>query len=131
MNLTESTKNFFLKWNNFSDRSSRSEFLLGNLAAFIILIVFGFVTGFASGMLSMTITPGSDTEYALTLISYLLQIYLCIAGLGLAVRRLHDLNKSGWWILIYFTVVGAFVLIYWYCSKGHVAENKYGPDPLS
>jgi uncharacterized membrane protein YhaH (DUF805 family) len=53
-----------------------------------------------------------------------------IPGIAVTVRRLHDINKSGWWILIAFTVVGIIPLIYWYCQPGTPGKNQYGgPAP--
>ena len=58
------------------------------------------------------------------------QIFVLIASTALAVRRLHEINKSGWWLLIYLTIVGILLLFYWACSKGDADENVFGPDPL-
>jgi uncharacterized membrane protein YhaH (DUF805 family) len=55
-----------------------------------------------------------------------------LPGLCLAIRRLHDVNRSGWWLLIGFTIVGLFFpLLYWNCSKGTTGENRFGADPLA
>ena len=59
-----------------------------------------------------------------------IQIFFLIAGIALGVRRLHDLNKSGWWMLLYLTIVGGLVVIYWCCVKGEESGNRFGPDPL-
>ena len=40
-------------------------------------------------------------------------------------RRLHDVNKSGWWYLIAFTVVGVIFLIVWWCGDSIKTNNKY------
>ena len=63
---------------------------------------------------------------------------LLIVGLGLflptlavQVRRLHDLDRSGWWILIsLIPLVGAIILLVWACTKGTDGENRFGSDPL-
>ena len=58
-------------------------------------------------------------------------LFLFIPGLALAVRRLHDVGRSGWWILIAFTIIGIiFPLLYWAIQRGTEGTNKYGPDPL-
>ncbi|MEM1103752.1 MAG: DUF805 domain-containing protein, partial [Pseudomonadota bacterium] len=51
-----------------------------------------------------------------------------IPGIGLGVRRLHDIGRSGWWTLIAFTVIGLIPLIYWACQPGERSENRFGPD---
>lgn len=58
-------------------------------------------------------------------------LFMVIASFAVLVRRLHDVNRSGWWFLIYFTIIGIFVLLYWYVQKGDEADNRYGSDPLS
>ena len=49
-----------------------------------------------------------------------------VPGISVSARRLHDVNKSGWWMLIALTGVGIIPLIYWYCKKGEDKANKYG-----
>lgn len=51
-----------------------------------------------------------------------------IPSLAISVRRLHDVGKSGWWLLIMFTIVGILLLLYWYVQPGQRAENKFGSD---
>ena len=53
-----------------------------------------------------------------------------IASLALSVRRLHDIDRSGWWVMIPLTIIGIFVLIYWFCKRGDEGENRFGADPL-
>ena len=120
MHFIESTKNYFLKWNDFSTRISRSEFWWGSLGAIITSTIVGFAVGFLS------VLVGFPSE--LVLLPF--QIFLLIASTALSVRRLHDINKSGWWLLIYLTIVGILLLFYWACSKGDADENVFGPDPL-
>ena len=72
-----------------------------------------------------------DAETAANFVSVPIQIFFTIAGIALGVRRLHDLNKSGWWMLLYLTIVGALVIIYWCCVKGEENENRFGRDPLA
>jgi uncharacterized membrane protein YhaH (DUF805 family) len=46
------------------------------------------------------------------------------------VRRLHDTDRSGWWLLIAFIpVVGILVLLYFYVSRGDAGQNRFGPAP--
>ena len=53
-----------------------------------------------------------------------------IPMLAVTVRRLHDMDKSGWWILLGFTGIGALVLLYWYVQRGTTGPNQFGEDPL-
>ena len=53
-----------------------------------------------------------------------------IPSISLAVRRLHDINRTGWWLLLLFAlVIGWIVLIVWAIKRGDKGPNKYGPEP--
>ncbi|HEY2532705.1 MAG TPA: DUF805 domain-containing protein [Xanthobacteraceae bacterium] len=55
-----------------------------------------------------------------------------LPGLSLAVRRLHDLDRSGWWCLVFLIpLIGVIILIIWFCSKGTDGPNRFGPDRLA
>ena len=121
MHFIESTKNYFLKWDDFSTRISRSEFWWGNLGVTITSIIVNFALVFLSDLVGF---------FSVVVLHVPFQIFVLIASTALAVRRLHDINKSGWWLLIYLTIVGILLLFYWACSKGDADENVFGPDPL-
>ena len=61
---------------------------------------------------------------------YIYGLVWLLPGLAVAVRRLHDIGKSGWnllWILL--PIVGAIMLIYWCCQDSQPEENKWGANP--
>ena len=61
----------------------------------------------------------------------LVALGLFLPGLALQIRRLHDTDRSGWWIFISLVpIVGGILLIVWWCSKGSLSSNKYGADSL-
>lgn len=49
--------------------------------------------------------------------------------LAVSIRRLHDTGRSGWWILIGFTIIGAIPLIIWYATDSQAGNNKFGANP--
>lgn len=56
---------------------------------------------------------------------------LIVPGIAVSVRRLHDTNKSGWWLLLYFVpIVGPIVLLVFMCLEGTKGANKYGDEPV-
>lgn len=55
---------------------------------------------------------------------------MLIPSIAVYIRRLHDVNRSGWWVFIALTIVGIIPLIIWVCSKGTDGPNDYGDDPL-
>jgi uncharacterized membrane protein YhaH (DUF805 family) len=55
---------------------------------------------------------------------------LFLPSLALYIRRLHDIGKSGWWVLlILIPIVGIIVLLAWACMDGQQGSNQYGPNP--
>lgn len=65
------------------------------------------------------------------MVLYLLYgLFILIPSFTVSVRRLHDIGKSGWWILIsLIPVIGSIILLVWYCTEGQRCENEWGPDP--
>jgi uncharacterized membrane protein YhaH (DUF805 family) len=60
----------------------------------------------------------------------LVSLIFFLPGLAVSVRRLHDLDRSGWWLLLVLTVIGVILLIIWDFIKGTAGPNRFGPDPL-
>jgi uncharacterized membrane protein YhaH (DUF805 family) len=63
---------------------------------------------------------------------YLVDFYflaVLLPGLGVSIRRLHDTNRSGWWILIGLVPFGGFVLLVFYILEGTRGPNRFGADP--
>lgn len=105
-----------LNYCNFSGRSSRSEFWWFYLFTFIIGIVIEIVFCWSYDV--MTIASG------------IVSLVFLLPSLGLSVRRLHDIDKSGWWLLLaLIPLIGAIILIIWWCKDSQMAENEYGPVP--
>ncbi len=56
---------------------------------------------------------------------------LIVPGIAVSVRRLHDTNKSGWWLLLCFVpFVGSIVILVFMCLEGTKGANKYGDEPV-
>lgn len=56
---------------------------------------------------------------------------LIVPRIAVTVRRLHDTNRSGWWLLLYFVpIVGPIVLLVFMCLEGTKGANKYGDEPV-
>lgn len=64
------------------------------------------------------------------LVNLLLLLIFFIPSLAVAVRRLHDTGRSGWWVLIgIIPIIGAIVLFIFYCTDSQIGANQYGPNP--
>jgi uncharacterized membrane protein YhaH (DUF805 family) len=54
-----------------------------------------------------------------------------LPSFAVQIRRLHDIDRTGWWLLIAFIpVIGWIVLLVWACMRGTAGDNRFGPDPL-
>ena len=62
-------------------------------------------------------------------LSTITSLILLLPSLAVAARRLHDIGRSGWWILIAFTVIGIIPLLIWYVTDTKDEENIYGSNP--
>ena len=131
MNFTDAVKAYFLKWNDFRSRSSRSEYWWATLFVTLASFPVGFIIGFVIGILFLTAGFSETTmEIVVGIVMLPIQIFIIIASTCLVIRRLHDVDKSGWWYLIIFTIIGIIPLLIWYCSKGTNGDNRFGKDPL-
>lgn len=114
----------FDNYANFKGRARRSEFWYFQLVEILIGIFFSVLVYI---FFSLGMTLMSDI---VDIVNSLVSLALLIPALAVAVRRLHDIGKSGWNILLIFIpLVGLIVLIVWFCTEGVRGENFYGPDP--
>lgn len=109
----------FANYANFSGRSTRREFWM----YILFYIIFYILSFFIGGILS-SVTGMSDFILA-PLIIYLLAVF--IPTLAISVRRLHDANKSGWYLLLSAIPLVGLYIIYLYCVETHPNTNKWGP----
>jgi uncharacterized membrane protein YhaH (DUF805 family) len=118
MNFAEAIQSGFRNYVGFAGRAARSEFWFWVLFAVLVSIA----TQFLDGVLF-------DQQFGV--LSGIAALALFLPGLAVSVRRLHDRDKSGWFILLYFIpLVGMIILLIWYCMRGTVGPNRFGPDPL-
>ncbi len=123
MNFTQAITSDFKRYVDFKGRSARSEYWWWVLMVVIINVVFSLLEMIVGGPMSSMygIVSGLNT---------LVSLALFLPGLAVAIRRLHDTNRSGWWVLLALTIVGIIPLIIWYAARGTVGDNQYGADPL-
>lgn len=119
MNIQESVKSVLSKYVTFSGRASRSEywwFIVALILAYVVVaIVGGAVSEQVGGVLYLIVALGTF-----------------LPALAVLIRRLHDVDRSGWWILIQLIpLVGPILLIVWLASRGTAGANRFGADPLA
>ena len=109
----------FQNYVNFAGRAIRSEFWFWTLFTILVSI--------ATSLIDLAVF--SDLE--MSPISTVVGLGLFLPSLSVSIRRLHDLDRSGWWFLLIFVpLVGAIILLIWNCMRGTVGPNRFGPDPL-
>lgn len=125
----EAIRLFFVNYVNFQGRSSRGAFWWWFLASILFSLAAGVLDALLFGPV-VTMPAGAGMEPAeFTPVSSLYALGTLLPSIALPVRRLHDIGKSGWWILIVFIpVVGWIILLVWYARPGVPAENRFGPD---
>ena len=130
MTLMQSISTCFSKYITFNGRAQRSEFWW-----FVLFIVIGSVI---AGSIDSTIFGKNTFMLGETNFYFRTGFFGMIFSLGtflptwtVEVRRLHDIGKSGWWILLgLIPVIGFIILLVWMISKGTSGNNAYGPSPL-
>ena len=118
MNFGEAIKSGFSNYVTFSGRAARSEFWYWTLFALLVSLAAGII-------------DEALIEAETGLFGPLVGLALFLPGLAMSVRRLHDIDRTGWWVLISLTIIGIILLIVWACFKGTAGPNRFGPDPLA
>ena len=115
----ESTKTCFKKYAVFSGRSSRQEYI----GFYLFIILVPFLLAIIEGLLGVFPYP---------IFSIIFELAVFLPGWAVMIRRLHDVNRSGWWILINLTIIGIIPFVYWVCvKKSDEIENRFGSNPLT
>ena len=157
------------RYADFQGRSRRMEFWMWILFTFIV----GLVLGFIDGILGFRLAPSSSTSFSsggvsgfsmfssIGILGLLWSLATLVPNIAVAMRRLHDTDRTGWWLLLpvipyviglvimlaaaagqnlgliaiggifsLIGLVGAIVLLVFYCLPGTPGPNRFGPDPL-
>jgi uncharacterized membrane protein YhaH (DUF805 family) len=125
------------RYADFRGRSRRKEFWSYQLLIFVAMILLTIVDG-TSGL------GGSLTSYRMMgpgyywsggamnggLLTKIFSLAILIPSLAVGVRRLHDADRTGWWMLLVFVpFVGWLILLVFFILEGRRGPNRYGPDP--
>ena len=116
-------------YTGFTGRSTRSEYWYFALFNFIFAIAAMIVDNVLGTRITTdTINGAFGLPYGYVYLLYALAVI--IPGLAVAVRRLHDVNKSGWFLLIaIIPIVGIIWLLVLMVTDSDPGENKYGMNP--
>jgi len=109
----------FKKYATFNGRADRSEYWYW--------VLFTIIGSIVTATLDYALF--SDNDFASPLNS-IFGLICFLPSFAVGVRRLHDIGKSGWWVLIALTIIGIIVLIVWACQKSDTGPNAYGSEPV-
>ena len=108
LDMMEACKMYWQKYAEFEGRSRRAEYWWAYLMTFVIGLILGWIP----------------------VVGWLASLAMILPSIAVGVRRLHDINKSGWFMLLnLIPIVGQIILIIWFCQEGTIGPNQYGEDP--
>ncbi|MBB4658773.1 DUF805 domain-containing protein [Parvularcula dongshanensis] len=117
VSFVDSIPLFFRNYLKFEGRSSRGAFWWWMLASVLINVGLALLDGMIVGW-----------EQDNGPLGMLFSLITLIPSLALNVRRLHDVGRSGWWLLLAVTIIGILLLFYWAVLPGQRRRNRFGPD---
>ncbi len=124
MDFPQAIVSGFKQYATFSGRAARSEYWYW--------VLFAAIGGGVASILDIGVLGvNAHDHHALQPLHAAFCLITFLPGLAVAARRLHDVNRSGWLMLIALTIIGLIPLFIWYCSQGTQGENRFGPDPLA
>jgi uncharacterized membrane protein YhaH (DUF805 family) len=123
MSFTAAVRSVLSQYVGFGGRARRAEYWW--------FVLFSVLVGIVTSILDIAL--GTDFEGSVTsggLFNLIANLALLLPSLAVAVRRLHDTDRSGWWILIaLIPLIGAIVLLVFFVQDGTAGPNRFGPSP--
>lgn len=114
MEFVPAVKHVFQNYANASGRAPRSEYWYFYLFYMLAILILSFIDTQIFGMFAG-----------------IFDLAVFIPFICVSIRRLHDLDRNGWWLLmLLIPLIGPIILIVWYCRKGTDGDNRFGIDPL-
>lgn len=130
MTFGDSIRTCFSKYVTFSGRAARSEFWWFALFFWAGQFLLGIVDSFLFGTTTV-VDGGFEASTDTPILSGIFGLATILPMISVAVRRLHDRDKSGWWYWLFLVpLVGFIILVVWFATEGTRGDNQYGPDPL-
>ena len=115
------------RYADFKGRATRSEYWYFVLYYVIIAIILLIIDiAFINPMIGLTGEAASQGS----VLTFIFAFAMLPPQIGLVVRRLHDIGKTGWWyFLLFIPIIGALVLLYFFVQDSQPGTNMYGPNP--
>jgi uncharacterized membrane protein YhaH (DUF805 family) len=113
------------KYADFSGRAQRREYWMFYLLYVIIAVALNVVFGLIGAAIAR---DGSGWALGGVVVA-LFSIALIIPSVAVMVRRLHDIGRTGWWVLISLIPFGSLVLLVFAVLDSQLGDNQWGPNP--
>jgi uncharacterized membrane protein YhaH (DUF805 family) len=124
MNFSQAIVSGFSNCFDFGGRASRPEFWF-----WVLFAVIGAIVTNALDAAFFVYHPGISPLNSP--LSNIFTILALLPSLAVATRRLHDVDRTGWWMLLVFAGIGIFLLLYWQAQEGTRGQNRFGPNPAA
>lgn len=116
------------RYADFSGRSRRTEYWMFTLGYVIALVILGVIMAIGGALGDSNGVSGLSVTAIAVLGVVVLALF--IPSLAVQVRRFHDQDKSGWFVLLGFIpYIGGLIVLVFMCLPGTVGDNRFGPDP--
>lgn len=113
---------FWNRYATFSGRASRSEYWWAALFNILVAVVLGVLDGVIFGL------GEGDPE----VLGSIYGLATLIPNLAVSIRRLHDIGRTGWWVLLWIVpVIGWIVLLIFHVTKSEAGPNRFGDTGLA
>lgn len=123
MYFTDAIETCLRRYATFEGRAIRSEYWF--------FVLFTILASIGSALLDAAFFV-DIVDIVVSPLNTLVSLALLLPSLAVGVRRLHDSNRSGWWLLIGIVpLVGWLILLIWLCRRGDAGPNRFGPNPLA
>ncbi|MGR7023483.1 DUF805 domain-containing protein [Geodermatophilus sp. URMC 62] len=113
MGFSDAVRSVLTQYATFTGRARRAEYWWFALFSVLVVMVAAII----------------DVAIDVPLFQLVVSLGLLVPSLAVGVRRLHDTDRSGLWLLIGLVPFGGIVLLVFYCLEGQRHPNRYGPDP--
>ena len=129
---------FYKNYFNFQGRASRAEYWWPTLLQVIVytalIISFAFLVGASEYESDGSSADMESGAFAVIIAGILFALVNFLPGLSVKVRRFHDLDQTGWLVLVFWSVnliipLVEFARMIWFALSGTNGSNQYGPDP--
>ena len=124
MNMMTAVKTALTKYATFNGRATRPEYWWWILAMIILFTVLGLIDG---AVIAPLLGFEAFDPEAGQPVSFIASLGLLLPNLAVSARRLHDTDRSAWWLLLgLIPLIGTLVLLFFYVQRGTDGPNRFG-----